>query len=864
LQGVSRVVEPTHFSSLEQWFHERPIWLQEAARLIIQEGGISRAQIPSLVACCKAEAKIEGFELLRVQKFGIPSHLFQPPASSQELRLNEIDTPKGVNALAPRKPLKFGDSQLTVVYGSNGSGKSGYVRLLKHACGSRNPGTLLSNVFSVEILVPECTFRCVIGQEPKEFAWKLSDGAIAEMTSMQIFDSTAATIYVDEENEVAVEPQVLGLFSRLARVSEHLSGLIQTEIDSNPSQKPRLPTDLEQTGAGRWYNSVSFITGDQEICAEAEWKATDAAALAELETILTDSNLPNRARDLRRLREGAIALKRLFTENIKSVSDESCARYAAAKLDATTKRQSATGYAGDVFASAALPGVGSGSWKQLWAQARAYSEEYAYRLEPYPNLAADARCVLCQQTLDDNAKDRMNRFEAFVKSTIEQEASKAEDNLSEMGKRILPNAVSDLTLHLDSAGISDDSERQQIQALHNAIAARAAALIVPQPTITLPFIPEFDVDKMLAERISAFDQAAISLEEKSKLENRASLERQRAELRARFWVSQQRSAIEVDVSRLKCVQKLEQAKKLTATQALSLKKSNLAEELITKAYVDRFRAELQSLGAKHIRVELVKTRTEKGHVYHRIRLFGCQKPASAADVLSEGEFRMVSLASFLADVESRGQKAPYVFDDPITSLDQTFEEATARRLVQVSKTRQVIIFTHRLSLVESLESEASRSGLTLSRCSLRATAMGIGDPDETFDIKNPIKALNNLSQRIPAARRAFAQSSADYQIPAKAICSDFRIIIEIMVEKALLSEVLTRFRRAVQTKNRIQNLAKINAADCTFIDGLMTKYSFHEHSQPSETPIELPSPDELDLDIKSAIAWVTEFTDRTV
>jgi ABC-type transport system involved in cytochrome bd biosynthesis fused ATPase/permease subunit len=74
-----------------------------------------------------------------------------------------------------------------------------------------------------------------------------------------------------------------------------------------------------------------------------------------------------------------------------------------------------------------------------------------------------------------------------------------------------------------------------------------------------------------------------------------------------------------------------------------------------------------------------------------------------SDILSEGEFRIVSLAAFLADTEGRGAKTPFIFDDPISSLDQVYEEATAQRLVMLSKTRQVIVFTHRLSLLGLLD-----------------------------------------------------------------------------------------------------------------------------------------------------------------
>ena len=117
--------------------------------------------------------------------------------------------------------------------------------------------------------------------------------------------------------------------------------------------------------------------------------------------------------------------------------------------------------------------------------------------------------------------------------------------------------------------------------------------------------------------------------------------------------------------------------------ALSKKKSLLADDLITNAYVNRFKNELSLLKAGHLPVELKKTRADVGHVYHQIFLKNIRAPGvKTIDILSEGEFRIISLAAFLADSEGRGAKTPFVFDDPISSLDQPYEEATARRLTR--------------------------------------------------------------------------------------------------------------------------------------------------------------------------------------
>jgi hypothetical protein len=48
---------------------------------------------------------------------------------TNQVRLQSVGEIKGIDKLNPRRPLDFGTSNLGVVYGRNGSGKSGYARI---------------------------------------------------------------------------------------------------------------------------------------------------------------------------------------------------------------------------------------------------------------------------------------------------------------------------------------------------------------------------------------------------------------------------------------------------------------------------------------------------------------------------------------------------------------------------------------------------------------------------------------------------------------------------------------------------------------------------------------------------------------
>jgi len=254
-------------------------------------------------------------------------------------------------------------------------------------------------------------------------------------------------------------------------------------------------------------------------------------------------------------------------------------------------------------------------------------------------------------------------------------------------------------------------------------------------------------------------------------------------------------------------------------------------------------------------------------VFHQIRLKNAKIAAPTSDVLSEGERRVVSLATFVADVEGIEASTPIVFDDPITSLDQDFEESIVARLVALAKKRQVIVFTHRLSMLTLLEDAAKQATIETRVVALNREPWGTGEPGETpFVARKPEKVINGLlNERLLRAKKILMENGrAEYDIHAKAICSDVRILVERLVEDTLLNEVVRRFRRAVQTQNRIGGLAKIKPEDCQMIDEMMTKYSRYEHSQPNEAPVPLPEPDEIADDLTRLHVWLKEFSERKI
>lgn len=849
-------------TSLTKWFSERPQWLQIAATRLLQQSELTDKDVSELANLCQQEADGK----LPMTTCSFPATAFSQDAVGT-LRLCSISEVEGVNALAPKKPLEFGKDNITIVYGNNGSGKSGYVRLLKHVCGARETGTLHRNVYKPGSAAQKACISFEQDGVPKSHTWS-GQGICDDLKSVDIFDTSFGKVFVSSEDEVSYEPPVLSFFSSLILACEKVALALDTEANRHQSKKPNIPADKKVTPEGIWYEAISAKTSTQDIDKHCAFGSADETEMQTLQQRLAEQAPEEKAKQLRKQKQHIDTLVQDAKKYLVQLSDENYRQIIAAKKKLILKKKAADTAAEKLFSGSELEGIGSDVWNELWEAARNYSVSTSYKETKYPNVADGSRCVLCHQTLTQEAKERLIAFENFVKGEMQKAATDAIKEYETTSQTIeeLPTSET-LKLHIDATGIQQDEFAGQVTDFFAQLQARKDLLpgidseeTIPAPLLSPNWIEEANViSKSLGE-------LAVRYDEDSKSDNREEIKKKLNSLQTRKWLSEHRAAIDEEIIRLKLLNQIQEAKKSTNTKALSQKKGELADALITGAFVQRFNAELKALGASRLKVEPVKSKVSKGRVLHKLQLQGASQNG-LADVLSEGENRIVSIAAFLADVTGRTYPAPFVFDDPISSLDQNFEEAVVQRLCAIASERQVVIFTHRLSLLAMVQDYAKKVSIKTEIVCIREEPWGTGEPGNTpLQAQKPLQALNTLiNSELPKAKKLFNESGFDaYKSEAKAICSEFRILLERMVEYELMSDVVQRYRRAINTMGKISNLAKISEADCKYFDDLMTKYSRYEHSQPAEAPVTLPEPDELETDFNGLKQWQTEFKDRPI
>lgn len=851
-------------AEVEHWISQRPRWLQHAAHLLIQNNNtLTEDNYRELVLLCKAEAQLIDSE---IEFQSVTTGSISAKESSLHLRLDAINSIKGISALNPRNPLEF-HSPLTIVYGQNGSGKSSYVRLLKHISGTKKPGKLMGNVYVQEKQTQGCSLVITKDGTSHEINWTPDQGPLNELRTVQLYDTDCANVYVNDENEVAYEPWILLFFSQLTDACLKVGQALKQEMENIALTKLIPPEGSSDTKAILWLNKIKDTTSSKEIEENCSWMETDEIALSTKRQQLAETDPIEKMKQFKITAQNIKKLHNILKDIRDSLTDDSCTKVIEAHQDYLVKKKAAEEDAKNVFEGLPLDGVGSDSWKLLWEQARNYSEQLAYPSELFPYIGVGSNCLLCQQPLTPEAQGRLSSFESFVKDSLNKQAKAAESHYNAILKEIkeVPSD-STLALYFSSIGITSDEEKQSIIDFCATLNKRSESLYGAASLDQLTILPEEDLLKSFDETAAAYEQQASEYEILARTENRDELKRSLIDLEARRWLHQNKSVITENVEMLRKIAKYKSAIALTSTQSLSTKKSSLSSELITAEYIKRFQKELQGLGGSRINVELTKTRAERGHIYHQVKLRNCSPNIRTSEVLSEGEFRIVSLAGFLADVEGGSDNTPFIFDDPISSLDQLFEESTVKRIARLSLSRQVIIFTHRLSFLTLLEDAAKELGVECSVTWLRAESWGTGEPGDTpVFARKPEKALNLLlNDRLSRARKVLdEQGRIEYDLLAKGICSDFRILIERFIENDLLGDVVQRFRRSVNTMGKIHKLAQISVEDCKLFEELMTKYSTYEHSQSYETPVILPEPEELKDDMERIKIWLDDFKKRT-
>jgi hypothetical protein len=407
------------------WARKQPAWRQDALRRILTRPFLKSDEDECLALLKDAHGVIKGAIT------AIPldaTHLPVKSTTETNLRLITLDEIANVNRLAKDAALSISPVGLTLIYGDNGSGKSGFIRILKKACRARDHEEILPDVFAGRKSKGPASARFVVeeGSTAKQPIQWSDDGKSASdlLGRLAIFDSRCASVHVDGENRLEVVPHNLDCFEKLAQLCDRLRDRLKQEHSSLEMQlSGTMPRPPDNSAAALFLQKLSEKR-ESDVDAACKWNAVDEKRLTELTSMLKDPAAEALRCDrlAASLREHADSLAAAGN----ALSDAKLAEISELRQSAQKFRADANMSASAAFATEPLRGVGEEVWRALFDAARAYSDQHAYPGEQFPVIGDEARCVLCQQSLDASALERFRRFAELVTGAMNAQAIAAE------------------------------------------------------------------------------------------------------------------------------------------------------------------------------------------------------------------------------------------------------------------------------------------------------------------------------------------------------------------------------------------------------------------------------------------------------
>lgn len=820
--------EASALKEILEWSKTRAKWQRDALRRRIVNGSFTKNDVEELLAICLDET--EKYAPL-LEQHTVPEKVAGSPVS-----LAKISQPTGINALATDQQIGFAENGLTVVYGDNGSGKSGYVRILKDACRSRDERfEILPDINSTSKEKQSANISFRTGGIEQSIEWTPREETPSNLASISIFDSGSARTHLDREHDVAYTPFPMLVLRDLAELCDVIKTKLNNRIQQLQAQTPATilsPSINSETAAGAFLHSITSDT-----------KKTALSQLINLtkeedkrRKILQEDLAGDPAKIALRLNSQLTrlqALTKLIDKFGIAVSEQNFSKIAGLRKDLANNALLAKTASQHLFSKSPLPDIGGANWKTLWEAARKYSDETAYPQQVFPETSEDDKCVLCQQALSAEARDRQSSFEIFIKGTTKSDEATAQLALN--------NFLTEISNAQTSSSISDDIETLLKDELGEAdiaiflkqfVSAATARLINIQKgedaSLALPVKLQPDLERViesLKKRISDLNSAAGS-------EQRVTLLLELKGLEDRITLKILASDIEAEIGRMKEIKKLKESIRSTAKNAVTIKNKELSDKLVTDALRSRFAREVQKLNITQMPIELRKEQDRNAQSFFRVSLVGNPK-ADIGKILSEGEHRCVALAAFMAELVTANDRSGIVFDDPMSSLDHLFRSRVAQRLVEEANHRQVIVFTHDLTFLFEIVKKAEDVGkdIKFQTINRRPSGPGFVEDNLPFKAQSAGQMENGIRSLLKTLKGSFTNKpQGEKSMIAQGIIAQTRIAWEQGIAE-FITPVLSRFDRSVKP-NSLFKLLALQESDIIAVSAARSRLSEDVHASP--------------------------------
>lgn len=746
---VAGTVEPRE--TLATWANGQDEWVRSVVRRVLNTArALTNDDLEAAHTLFRQEKGLEERTLPTEPELAAES---SDEEAELPLAITKLLEVSGVNALVTGSVIEP-HAGMTILFGENGTGKTGYSRIFKALAGSRTADTILGDISAIEEVGLSAKVEYTVGPDVKEFVWTGENGQ-APFTRMSIFDSPAVNFHVDDDLEYSYVPTVLALFDHvntaIKSVQERINQSIRDLSSGSTALLSRFPREstiyplVETLGASTDLADLN-VRADRSSDVDQRTEVL-RRAVAALESDTLAAQISERQRGERVLRQAVLVATTLGSLNVQALNDR-IERLAELQADYRTFRAA-------LFAAADLPADPEETWDAFVAS----GDRYGAHLESLGVHDAE-RCLYCRQHLSDPARALVAKYGEYLTDKISSDIASVQQSIGNSTAPIVAIQLNDIDAYLDDYTARPDRPAfvggvANIQGVAVAV-AEAIRAGGPIDVSSLATVSTLAAD---ASAVQVSIQAEIA-DLKNQAENRADALREKkrelAELTAAGELAKSWTTIQAQVERAKESDKLQ----VLAGKFSSLGRSvtelakAASDQLINQSFDKFFAEECEALRAPRLKVEFVG---REGRAQRRKTVGGQHKPSR---ILSEGEQKVIALADFLAEARLAGITAPVIFDDPVSSLDHRRINEVAGRVASLAEHNQVIVFTHDIFFATTL--------LSLFEISKRCAYFQVTDEDgkgkvtrasgPRWDSLGSLKA--NINKTIEAARAVDGEARA--------------------------------------------------------------------------------------------------------
>lgn len=632
---------------------------------------------------------------------------YNPNASDDykvNLSFDSLTNVEGVNALTENQTIEL-TPNLTIIYGANGSGKSGYVRLMKKVFYSKDKADILPNVNIDSGHKPiAATFN--FSSEGTKIPLKYPDNnGNGIFNQFAIFDGDIGKKHLSLRNDFSFRPSGLQLFNEFNAALEKLNGKLNSEIQSKSIANPFADDDIFQgeSEIKTWLIQLSHNSKLEDLNAHLPYKEEEKAKKVQLDKEYDDLKIALAQKDkalkeLQTIKVQLAARKQGLVNTNTWFAQDQLNTVIKAITDCKTKEDTAQKEGVEKFKTDKIKNIGSTEWKQFIEAAAKFAS--TQKEGEYPSLGDN--CLLCQQAINEDApKNLISSYWAYIKSVAEQEAKTANEKLTKF--------KADYEKLDFNQFPETDTLAVWLKDRYETALANLNEEIKKQETLSQTLVSNINNKKDISQIEIQLDLGALdaisetvdkeikAFEEDEQTKKLGELLKQKTYLAHKEKLEARYTDIETLHKNLIWVTKANQFNKRAVKKSSTDTEKRLSEEYFNTDYINAFNKECEKLNGKFgIEIDAKSSDAQSNR-----QLFLKGKDPSA--ILSEGEQKVIALADFIAETNITTINKGVIFDDPVNSLDHERKETIAKRLIEISGNKQVIVFTHDVVFFKSLE-----------------------------------------------------------------------------------------------------------------------------------------------------------------